>query len=386
VRIYDKFWDGSLRHKLVEVAGFEEFTGMHTVDLPHNVYIPLEDSFYVYVMLSKGGHPYDRTSDVPVLLGAEGKTIVTSSALPGESFYGCCGGEWNDLYYYDDGQWTGTLNFCMKALAVTDDGSLGANFSIENQVGEAPFEAEFFDFSTGNITSYEWHFGDGNTSTEENPVHVYADSGSFTVTLIVSGTAGSDTVTKENFVSVLAPLPPVAAFDAVPKSGDAPLEVTFINQSLGYYTACLWDFGDGETDTANAPVHTYTEAGTYSVTLTVTGPGGQSMDYQAALITVNEPVGVTDRSGIPSDFDLMQNYPNPFNPSTTIYYALPEAGRVSLIVYDLLGKKVAELVNEHQQEGYYALAFNAEGLNSGMYFYRIEAGDFSATKKMILLK
>ena len=85
-------------------------------------------------------------------------------------------------------------------------------------------------------------------------------------------------------------------------------------------------------------------------------------------------------------FNLEQNYPNPFNPSTTITYSLANEEHVSLKVYDIMGREVTELVNEDQAVGTYSLDFDASSLASGMYFYKISAGNFVSTKKMILLK
>jgi hypothetical protein len=89
---------------------------------------------------------------------------------------------------------------------------------------------------------------------------------------------------------------------------------------------------------------------------------------------------------IPTSFSLSQNYPNPFNPATTIKYDLPQNSNVTLKVYDILGKEVATLVNENEQAGTYTVKFNANNLASGIYFYRINAGSFSQTKKFILMK
>ncbi len=91
-------------------------------------------------------------------------------------------------------------------------------------------------------------------------------------------------------------------------------------------------------------------------------------------------------AGAPKQFALEQNYPNPFNPTTVISYQLPVASEVSLKVYDVLGKEVATLVSERQEAGTYHFNFNASSLSSGVYFYRLKAGNFVATKKMLLLK
>jgi len=85
-------------------------------------------------------------------------------------------------------------------------------------------------------------------------------------------------------------------------------------------------------------------------------------------------------------FNLEQNYPNPFNPSTTISYSLAADENVSLKVYDIMGREIAELVNEDQVAGTYSKDFDASLLASGMYFYKISAGNFVSTKKMVLLK
>ncbi len=90
---------------------------------------------------------------------------------------------------------------------------------------------------------------------------------------------------------------------------------------------------------------------------------------------------------VPNEFmSLSQNYPNPFNPTTRIVYQIPEKGNVTLKVFDMLGKEIATLVEEYRDEGRYEVEFNASEFSSGAYFYRIQAGDFVETKKMILMK
>jgi len=88
----------------------------------------------------------------------------------------------------------------------------------------------------------------------------------------------------------------------------------------------------------------------------------------------------------PTEFELTQNYPNPFNPTTTIKYQIPELSFVTVKVYDVLGNEVAILANEEKPIGSYEVDFNASALSSGVYFYRLQAGSFVETKKMILLK
>ncbi len=126
IKIYDNFQEGELQNEMSEVSGVIQYSGFHTINLTDFVQLIEGDDFYIYLYLSKGGQPYDRTSDIPVLLGASYRTIVESSANPGESFYKTDSG-WQDLYYYDDSSgYIHTLNFCIKGLTVSDT-STGIN-------------------------------------------------------------------------------------------------------------------------------------------------------------------------------------------------------------------------------------------------------------------
>ena len=89
---------------------------------------------------------------------------------------------------------------------------------------------------------------------------------------------------------------------------------------------------------------------------------------------------------LPENLNLFQNYPNPFNPATTIEYSLPISSDVSLIIYNITGQEVIRLVNENQIEGNHSVSLDASQFPSGIYFYRLQAGDFVQTRKMVLLK
>jgi len=103
-------------------------------------------------------------------------------------------------------------------------------------------------------------------------------------------------------------------------------------------------------------------------------------------LNVPVSVGEEEQNVLPFSFELNQNYPNPFNPSTTINYKVPQSTLVIIKVYDLIGKEVSTLVNEVKEPGKYQVAFEGENLSSGIYFYKMTAGDFSTVKKMNLLK
>lgn len=110
--------------------------------------------------------------------------------------------------------------------------------------------------------------------------------------------------------------------------------------------------------------------------------------YQSASISYDE-LNVTDvqnEGSVPSEFKLEQNYPNPFNPSTNIKFRMADFGFVSLKIYNVLGREVATLVNEERPAGSYEIEFDASSLSSGIYFYKLNAVEYSETKKMILLR
>jgi hypothetical protein len=115
---------------------------------------------------------------------------------------------------------------------------------------------------------------------------------------------------------------------------------------------------------------------------------GAGYDIWANVLDWDNPVGIDDRNmpNTLSSYKLSQNYPNPFNPSTTIRYNLPQSSYVTIEVYNITGQKIQTLLNDKMAAGSHQIEFNAQNLSSGVYFYRIEAGEFQDVKKMILIK
>jgi PKD repeat protein len=154
-----------------------------------------------------------------------------------------------------------------------------------------------------------------------------------------------------------------------------------------------WDFGDGKKSTQTAqqnPTHTYTNNGTWDVTLTVSDGSNYSTTVFEGYI-VSGTGSVIEELLLPEYFTLHQNYPNPFNPTTTISYDLPEQALVTLGIYDILGKQIKTLVNQSQDVGYKIVVWDGTDnlgrqMSAGVYLYQIEAGGFIQTRKMLYLK
>lgn len=145
-------------------------------------------------------------------------------------------------------------------------------FTASDTSGPAPLTTTFAATLSGNQEEIEylWTFGDGNTSTNASPLHTYSTPGTYSVSLMVSGLAGMDTAVETNYITVNV------ASGANFSFGLGGLEVDFSDTSTGNPTSFSWQFGDGDTSSAENPTHRYDDNGTYMVTLSVNGPGGAS--------------------------------------------------------------------------------------------------------------
>lgn len=193
-----------------------------------------------------------------------------------------------------------------------------AGFTASDTVALVGTPIQFYDRSSG-ATRWLWHFGDGNSSTLQHPVHTYADSGAYTVTQIVSNAYGSDTLTLPAYIRVY--YRPVAGF-TYSASG---LTVTFTDTSK-FATSWLWDFGDGNTSTQRNPVHTYPLPATYTVRLIASNPAASDTAQQSITVTV---------TAIETPI-LIERKDNHLQLRTTTSTAIPFA------LYDFTGKKLME--------------------------------------------
>ncbi len=269
----------------------------------------------------------------------------------------------------------GTFYVC---LIVTND--IGTDFTCQNvEIFFAPVAAftasnigggfvDFEDQSTNNPTSWLWDFGDGNTSTEQDPSHQYAESGTFNVCLTVTNSAGTDMDCQD----VTVAFAPVAAFTF---TDDGSGTVNFQDLSVFGPTSWLWDFGDGDSSTEQNPSHTYSTSGNYNVCLTVTNNQGSNTFCLPVEVVVNS---IYDFA---ADFSI-QVFPNPATDWINIEIG-NSPGPLLLQLMDRQGKVLYQKV-VHQGDNSILIPDWAEGL----YFYRIltEDGQSFVNGKLIIMK
>ena len=196
-----------------------------------------------------------------------------------------------------------------------------ADFNANPTSGMVPLKVAFTDASLNSPTAWKWTFGDGGTSVEQNPVYTYNNVGIFDVTLNCSNSAGSDQITKPEFIHAQpCVITPVAKFIGEPRTGTAPLKVTFTDLSENNPDSWEWNFGDNQISSEKNPVHVYEKAGKYTVSLTVKNSAGSDTLVEQNYIIVNEPVlpPTADFSGAPREgkapltvtfLDLSKNNP-----------------------------------------------------------------------------
>ena len=209
------------------------------------------------------------------------------------------------------------------------------------------------------------------------------------------------------------------AGQSITTNGTLPVELTTLSaNNLGNKVELLWNTAT-EVNNYGFEIQRSVDSGQESVNGSqssidnrqwskvgfVKGSGNSNSPKNYSFIDDNPPSGTVeyrlkqiDNNGnfkysqivtvisLPTKFELWQNYPNPFNPTTTIQYAVPKAEHITLKVYDELGNEVTTLVNENKEAGQYRVSFNGSNFASGIYFYRITAGDFTEVKKLMLLK
>jgi len=175
-------------------------------------------------------------------------------------------------------------------------GGMNASFSASPVSGPNPLSVTFTDSSDDAAISWSWNFGDGQVSAEKNPVHVYKNTGTYSVTLAAKDAEGlSDTTIRTNYITVTGPVP-LTNFTGTPHTGTAPLTVAFTDLSVKnppyVPDSWNWSFGDGSTVNATLqnPIHTYTAGGNYTVSLTATNSAGSATLVRAGYVNISKAI------------------------------------------------------------------------------------------------
>lgn len=256
---------------------------------------------YVLYSASEGGNfVVGGTSAVSPLwsglLGRINQSVGTSVGFIHPFLYSTQG-IYNDILVGNNGAFTatqlwdactgwGSPNGQQILNALTTNTNPTANFSASPLSGNGPLNVTFTNAST-LATSYLWNFGDNTTSTNQNPAHTFSNVGTYTITLTATNNSGSNVMTKQSYITVTNIQAPVSSFNATPLSGSTPLTVKFTNTSTNNPTSWLWNFGDNTTSTVKNPSHIYQNAGSYTVTLTVTNNANSNTLTKSNYITVS---------------------------------------------------------------------------------------------------
>jgi PKD repeat protein len=289
-----------------------------------------------------------------------------------------------------------------------------AAFTANPTSGIVPLEVTFTDQSTNGPTSWEWNFGDGSpVSYDQNPVHTYTAIGDYDVTLTVTNTFGSDSHTEYDYISV----------SDDPGYSMYVYDIEVWRQNFGrnciiYCKVTVYDQADQALEGADVSVEltgpanasgtaatgadgsvtfqygpTRTCSGDYCFEVTDVVKAGYAYDpadnnetkvCESGVVFKDAPMD--SQSLMPNEFGLAQNYPNPFNPTTEISFSMKEPGHASLVVYNIRGQKVATLADGIYSTGHHTVTWDATKMASGIYLYRLEAGEFTDIKKMLLIK
>ncbi len=283
-----------------------------------------------------------------------------------------------------------------------------AAFSGSPTSGDYDLTVDFTDESTGGPTSWDWTFGDGGTSTAQNPSHTYTVAGSYTVSLTVANVDGSDTLTRNGYITVTEPgaggtmhvadivvsrkvagpnntgLCAVTVVDA----GGAPVasatvSVSYDGPNSGNASALTGADGVASFQTGRLK----NPSGEWCFEVTNVTHASLSYDFGANAVTRSCESGDEYREGKPATpVVVLRNNPNPFNPVTVIEFELARDSQVVVRIFDARGRVVDTPVDGPVAQGMHAVTWSAMDRPSGIYFVQLVTGDTVETRKMTLLK
>ncbi len=251
-----------------------------------------------------------------------------------------------------------------------------AGFSTSQSAGCEPLTVQFINTSSTNVEDFNWQFPGGTPSfsTAENPIVVYSNAGVYSVILTVSNTVGSSTATQPNSITV-NPLPASGFTHSI--IGATASFTNTSNNASSYF----WDFGDGGTSTQISPSHTFTNDGTYTVTLLSTGPCGTASAMQTIIInTVN-----TNEPGFVASFRV---FPNPISSggflSAEIH--LKKTGKVNFELTDAVGKQIRNYAGFEKTTDKQVFILKTTGIQAGAYLLTARLEDVILGTEKVILK
>ena len=309
------------------------------------------------------GSPIDTTTSATFMhtyINTTDSTVTYNLCLIAETQYGC----------------TDTL---CRAIVVYPE--ISADFVSLPSVGCHPHTVNFINLSSGE-DFYEWDFGDGGTSTLENPVWTFicltGSDSTYIVELVVSSVFGCGSDTARD--TILVYCKPAADFTVNADTGCVPFTAIITNLSTGY-DSLYWDFGDGETDSIENPVHVYDSTGIYNITLILTNEN--CSDTATCLIVVDFCTGISQLQD--AGYNL-QVYPNPFSATAniTISNISQRTKNVEFVIYDIMGRKIKTYIIKNNQT---TLTINAKDIGTGLFFVQLIADEgIIASGKMIIVE
>ncbi len=256
-----------------------------------------------------------------------------------------------------------------------------ANFISNVTSGEAPLVVNFYDQSANNPDQWNWTFEGANqfNSSEQNPTVIYNSPGTYAVELSVSNLGGSDVVKREGYITVGTA--PTAQFGASLREGNAPLTVTFFDQSQNNPIIWDWEFPGAEPASSNEknPTVTYVNPGSFPVTLKASNSFGSDILTEEGFITIGWPVGIEDNT----QYTSLLLYPTPAKDWVSLQYSLPNVSNIQLNLFNLIGQSLyQDSFTANSGEHLYRL--DIQQLSSGTYFLVVNINGQEETLRLLV--